>query len=105
WPGGRPGGATRRSAERGDPTRLRPSGVVDAITGGGHRLEAGLGDLLAARLALAVLTPVDLGQRPLDVTQLVAQRRHEHAVLALLGRHLARIGEVLVERHGGVTRA
>ena len=51
---------------------------------------------LAADLAEAVGALVELGQRPLDVVELVAQVAGQRLVLALLGRHLAAVGEVVV---------
>ncbi len=54
-------------------------------------------DRLAARLALAVGAVVELGQRPLDLVELAAELRGQDLVLALLGGHLAGVGEVVVE--------
>src|SRR5690554_5746800 len=45
------------------------SGVLDAPAGGGHRLQPGLGDRLAALLAGAVRAGVDLGQGVLDLSE------------------------------------
>ena len=57
----------------------------------------GLGDRLTARLALAVGAVVELGQGPLDLVELAAELGGEDLVLALLGGHLAGVGEVVVE--------
>ena len=45
----------------------------------------------------AVGAVVELGQGPLDLGELVAAGCRQGPVLALLGGHLARVGEVLVE--------
>ena len=57
----------------------------------------GCRDRLAARLALAVGAVVELRQRALHLVELAAELGGEDLVLALLGGHLAGIGEVVVE--------
>ena len=59
-----------------------------------------LGDRLAAGLALAVGAVVELGQGPLHLVELAAELGGEDLVLALLGGHLAGVGEVVVEGAG-----
>src|SRR5437879_2754033 len=69
-------------------------GAVDALAGGGHGLETGLGDRLPARLADPVGARPHLVQRPLDLVQGVPQAGRQRLRLPPLGRDLAGVGEV-----------
>src|SRR5829696_1218431 len=73
----------------------------DAHARRGHRLEASLGDALAAHLALAVGAGVELRQRVLDVLQGLAELPGESFDLTPLGGDLAGVGAVLVEVEAG----
>src|SRR5215207_6451762 len=74
----------------------------DAHARRGHRLEARLGNSLAAHLALAVGAGVEFGECVLDVLQGLAQLPGEGLDLAPLGGDLARVGEILVEVEVGI---
>lgn len=73
------------------------SGVIDAEPSGGHGLETGGEDLLAARLTCAVGAVVELREGTFDLVELVAELGREGLVLALLGGNLARVGEVVID--------
>ena len=64
---------------------------------------AGLGAIGSPHVSQSPYVPSSSsGQRPLDVVELVLQGGGERQVLALLGRHLTRVGEVLVEVEGAI---
>lgn len=73
------------------------SGVIDATVGRGHRLETVRPDRLSAHSAGAVAAIGEPGQGPLDQVQLHLEHIGQRSVLALLGRDLSTIGEVVVE--------
>src|SRR5262245_57071580 len=76
----------------------RSAGVIDAVTRRGHGLEPRVGDGIAADLALAITTVVELVEGPLHIAELVAQPVGQPLGFPLLRSHLAAVGEVLVER-------
>ena len=100
-PPGRSEPTKRRTRWPVEATATTGSGVVEAEAGGRHRLEAVGADRLAAGLALAVDALVQLGEGPLDLVELGRQLGGQRHVLALLGGHLARVGEVVVEVGAG----
>ena len=73
------------------------SGVIDAEPSGSHGFETGWSDGLTAGLTATVGAIVELGEGPLDLCQLVPELRSQGLVLALLGRHLTRVCEVVVD--------
>src|SRR5262249_5932911 len=76
--------------------------ALDAEARRRHRLEAGLGEPLMARLALAVGAGIELGQGCLDIGPRFAPLPRERLDLAPLGGDLPGVGEVLVEVEVGV---
>ena len=64
----------------------------------GHRFEPGLGDVLAARLAVPVGAGLELAERVVDLEQRLAQRPDERVDLAPFGGDLTGVGEALVVR-------
>src|SRR6478735_10233090 len=71
--------------------------AADAEPRGRHRLEPGVTDLLATRLALPVGAFFELRQRVVHLAQTFEEAGRERVDLSPLRRHLARIGKALVE--------